>query len=57
LFALGETIPEYMSVRFATLDDTTGFKPMLDIWTSRAQPWTCFDTDIPQFEESPRNAA
>lgn len=52
LFACGEGIP-VMSIRFPTLDDQENFKPMLDIWTSRAQSWTCLDTDIPHFKTTP----
>ncbi|TRX03301.1 GFA family protein [Candidatus Methylobacter oryzae] len=57
LFTRGEAIPDFMSIRFPTLDDPTMFKPMLDIFVSRAQPWTCVDTNIPQFEMSPPSAA
>ncbi|WP_329742633.1 GFA family protein [Dyella sp. A6] len=56
LFAHGETFP-VMSIRFPTLDDPTSFKPMLDIWTSRAQPWTCLSPAIPQHERSPSGGA
>lgn len=57
LFTRGETTPNFMSIRFSTLDDSTMFKPMLDIFVSRAQPWTCLDKNIPQFEMSPPSAA
>lgn len=57
LFTTGETIPDFMSIRFPTLDDPGSFKPMLDIYVSRAQPWTCLDTGIPQFETSPPGAS
>jgi hypothetical protein len=53
IFTRGEAVPDFMSIRFSTLDNSTDFKPMLDIWTSRAQPWTCFDQAIPKFEQSP----
>jgi hypothetical protein len=56
LFTRGEAIADYMSIRFPTLDDPTTFKPALDIFVSRAQPWTCMDTTIPQFETSPPSA-
>ena len=38
---------------FTTLDDPSGFKPMLDIWTSRSPTWVCLDPEIPHFPESP----
>lgn len=54
LFTQGESNPQYTSVRFASLDDASGFAPMLDIWTSRAQPWVCLDEKLPHFAESPQ---
>jgi hypothetical protein len=33
-----------MSIRFTTLDNPSNFQPMLDIWTSSAQPWTCLNS-------------
>jgi hypothetical protein len=41
LFTRGEAAPGVMSIRFTTLDNPSKFQPMLDIWTSSAQPWTC----------------
>lgn len=56
LFTHGGAIPDFMSIRFSTLDDSSTFKPMLDIFVTRAQPWACVDTSIPQFELSPPSA-
>ena len=53
LFTHGEAVSNFMSIRFPTLDDQSSFKPMLDIWTSRSQPWVCLNQDIPHFPESP----
>ena len=53
LFTRGEVVPDFMSIRFPTLDDASDFKPMLDIWTKQAQSWTCLDDAIPKFEQSP----
>jgi len=53
LFTRGEVNPQFTSIRFPAFDDTSGFAPMLDIWTSRAQPWVCLDSRIPHFPESP----
>lgn len=53
LFTRGDANPGFMSVRFPTLDDTSGFQPMLDIWAASAQPWVCFSQSIPQFPRSP----
>jgi len=54
LFTRGEAIPDFMSIRFPTLDDPTAFKPMLDIFAASAQPWTCMDASIPRFDTSPQ---
>jgi hypothetical protein len=54
LFTRGESNPAFTSVRFPALDESAEFRPALDIWTSSAQPWTCFDSAIPQFQQSPQ---
>jgi hypothetical protein len=53
MFTNGEAAPDFMSIRFATLDDQSAFAPMLDIWTASAQPWTCLSECIPQHAQSP----
>ncbi|WP_020559392.1 GFA family protein [Thiofilum flexile] len=53
LFTRGENNPQFISVRFTTLDNTVEFQPMLDIWTASAQPWTCLNQDIPHYPQSP----
>ncbi|WP_455423424.1 GFA family protein [Cognatilysobacter tabacisoli] len=53
LFTRGEVVPDLMSIRFASLDDPSGFKPMVHIWTSSAQPWVHLGSDIPCYPQSP----
>jgi hypothetical protein len=53
LFTNGAVAPEVMSIRFATLNDPSEFQPMLDIWTSSAQPWVCLSQAIPHYPQSP----
>ena len=53
LFARGEAATGVMSIRFPSLDDASGFKPMLDIWTASAPSWTCLSPDIPHHPQSP----
>ncbi|MEX4000472.1 GFA family protein [Paraburkholderia sp. EG285A] len=53
LFTQGEAAPEVMSIRFPTLDNPSEFQPMLDIWTSSAQPWVCLSQAIPHYPQSP----
>jgi hypothetical protein len=52
LFARSEAAP-FMSIRFPTLDNPLEFRPMLDIWTSSAQPWICLDEAIPHYPQIP----
>jgi hypothetical protein len=54
LFTRSEANPEFMSIRFPSLDDPSEFAPMLDIWTSSAQSWVCLDHKIPHFPQSPQ---
>ena len=44
----------FRSVRAASLDDASWFKPSADIFTRSAQPWAPMDPSIPKFEDSPR---
>jgi hypothetical protein len=54
LFTRSEANSQFTSIRFPTLDDPSAFAPMLDIWTSSAQPWVCLDENLPHFPESPQ---
>jgi hypothetical protein len=55
LFTCGEVAREFMSIRFSTLDKQSEFQPMLDIWTSSAQPWVCLSQEIPHYPQSPQS--
>ena len=48
---------QFTSIRFPSLDDSSSFKPMLDIYTASAQPWVCLDQSIPHFPASPQQPA
>ncbi|TFZ04568.1 GFA family protein [Ramlibacter rhizophilus] len=54
LFTRSEANSQFTSIRFPSLDDLSTFAPMLDIWTSRAQPWVCLDEKLPHFPNSPK---
>jgi hypothetical protein len=54
LFTQGESNPEFMSIRFSSLDDSSEFRPMLDIWTNSSPQWACLDPAIPHFPQSPQ---
>jgi hypothetical protein len=57
LFTRSEANPQFMSIRFPSLDDPSGFAPALDIWTSSAPGWVCLDATLPRFSESPQPPA
>jgi hypothetical protein len=54
LFTSSDANPQFTSIRFPSLDDASGFKPMLDIYTASAQQWACLDPSIPHFPQSPQ---
>lgn len=54
LFTHSEANSQFISIRFPSLDDASGFKPMLDIYTASAQQWVCLDQTIPHFPQSPQ---
>lgn len=54
LFTQSDTYSQVTSIRFSSLDDTSYFKPMLDIYTASAQQWACLDQTIPHFPHSPQ---
>ena len=54
LFTQSDANAQYTSIRFPTLDDTSDFKPMLDIYTDSAQAWVGLDQTIPHFPRSPQ---
>lgn len=48
----GETVarPDFIVVRAGTLDDSSIFKPVANIWTSSAPAWACMNDSIPRHE-------
>lgn len=54
LMTQSDSNSQFTSIRFPSLDDTSGFSPMLDIYTASAQPWVCLDQTIPHFPQSPQ---
>ncbi len=39
LYSLSDRRGEFVLLKVGSLDDPSGFKPMVDVWTSAAQPW------------------
>lgn len=57
LFSASEARPHLVFVRAGTLDDPEVAQPAMNIWTSSAPRWACFDTRLPRVERQPPPAA
>ena len=53
LFGKPGIAPQLVSVTAGTLDDSSSFRPQLNVFTSRARPWVTVAEDIPGFPEMP----
>jgi hypothetical protein len=43
----------FVGINAGSLDDPSWFRPLMEIWTSDAQPWDQPDPALPKFEETP----
>jgi hypothetical protein len=48
LFAGGGIPSHLVAIKVGSLDDPSGFAPMLDIWTQSAQPWDVMNPALPK---------
>ena len=48
-----ETMPEMMTLRAGTLDDSNDLKIAMHIWTGSARPWSHIDPDAKQHPGQP----
>ncbi|GAX41937.1 glutathione-dependent formaldehyde-activating GFA [Tolypothrix sp. NIES-4075] len=46
-------IPEFMGIMAGSLDDPSWFRPVMDIYTSKAQPWDYMNPDLHKFAKMP----
>jgi len=46
-------VPDAVGVPAASLDDPSGFKPTMDVYTAFAQPWAPMNPDLRKFETQP----
>lgn len=44
---------DFMSIMAGSLDDPSEFRPVMDIYTTSAQPWDYMNPDLPKFPEAP----
>lgn len=53
LFGLPDMAPHLISVTAGSLDDSSWFRPAMNVYTCRAQPWAQMVEGIPSFEKLP----
>jgi hypothetical protein len=53
LFGQPAAMPGLLAIRAGTLDDTSMYKPEINIFTSSAATWDHMDPSIPSFPEMP----
>jgi len=53
LFGKPEVLPGLIAIRAGTLEDTSKYKPQLDLFTSHAVAWDVMDERLPKFPEMP----
>jgi hypothetical protein len=53
LFSFPPFAPDLMVIMAASLDDSSFFKPGMNIYTASAQPWDHMDPSLPKFEKMP----
>lgn len=56
LFGKTEAMQGLIAVRAGSLDDTSQYRPQVDIFVSRAAPWDFIPPTATQFPEMPPNA-
>ena len=45
--------PDMVTIRAGSLDDPGEFRPGLDIYVARSQPWDCMNPDLPKVPGAP----
>ena len=53
MFILADLVPELQGLWAASLDEPARFKPQVDVWVSRGQPWDAMSTALPKIAEAP----
>jgi len=53
LFARAAVMPDAMMIAAGSLDDSSWFKPAMELYTSSAQPWDRLSPDLPKFPKMP----
>ena len=53
LFTKAEMVPDLIFVKAGSLDDSSWVSPVLNCWTSRAEPWMPVAAGIQNYPENP----
>ena len=53
VFIQADLVPDLHGLWAASLDDPSWFRPQLQVWTARAQPWDHMDPALRQFAQEP----
>jgi len=53
LFGKPAVMPEAMGIMAGSLDDSSGHRPAMDIYTASAQPWDYMNPELPKFPKMP----
>lgn len=54
LFGNSKAMPDLAIILAGSLDDPSWFRPGMDIYTARAQPWAYMNPDLPKFPKMPQ---
>jgi hypothetical protein len=47
------SVPELIGIFAGSLDEPSGYQPVMDIYTASAQPWDYMNPDLPKFAKMP----
>jgi hypothetical protein len=53
ILAKPDSVPNFVAIRTASLDDPRWFNPQVDVWTSDAHAWDQMNPALPKFEKYP----
>lgn len=53
LFAKSSARPQFRVVRAGNLDEPSSIRPTINIWTSSAPAWACFNSELERVEHQP----
>ena len=47
-------LADLLGISAGSLDDPSGYRPMMDIYATSAQPWDCMNPELPKFPRLPQ---